>query len=169
MNARCYASSVSEVLTRVELLDETGTITEMEVDRDQFGYKRSPFQNSSSLILRASFALVPGDREQMQEKMRSIKQDRENKGHFLHPCAGSIFKNNRAFGSPTGKLIDSLCLKGTSIGDARVSELHGNIIVNTGSARAEAVLELIRLLETKVREVFGFELDREILLVGQWR
>ena len=169
MNARCYGRSISEVLSRVEVLDETGTTTEMEVDREQFGYKRSPFQYSSSLIHGATFALVPGDREQMQERMRSIKQDRENKGHFLHPCAGSIFENNRAFGSPTGKLIDSLGLKGTSIGDARVSELHGNIIINAGSARAEEVLELIRLLETKVREAFGFELDREILLVGQWR
>jgi UDP-N-acetylmuramate dehydrogenase len=101
--------------------------------------------------------------------MLSIKQDREEKGHFLHPCAGSIFKNNRAFGRPTGMLIDSLGLKGASIGEARVSKLHGNIIVNAGNARGEDVLALILLLETKVREAFGFELEREILLVGQWQ
>lgn len=169
MNARCYGCSISEVLSRVEVLDEKGSITDLEVDREQFSYKRSPFQNMNSLVLRASFSLVPGDRKQMQERMLSIKQNREQKGHFLHPCAGSIFKNNRAFGSPTGRLIDSLGLKGASIGEARVSELHGNIIVNTGNARGEDVLELILLLETKVREAFGFELEREILLVGQWQ
>ena len=169
MNARCYGRSISEVLSRVEVLNEEGTITDLEVDREQFSYKRSPFQHSRALILRASFSLTPGDRKQMEERMLSIKQDREEKGHFLHPCAGSIFKNNRAFGRPTGMLIDSLGLKGASIGDARVSKLHGNIIVNAGNARGEDVLELILLLETKVREAFGFELEREILLVGQWQ
>jgi len=169
MNARCYGRSISEVLSRVEVLNEEGTITDLEVDREQFSYKRSPFQHSRALILRASFSLTPGNRKQMEERMLSIKQDREQKGHFLHPCAGSIFKNNRAFGRPTGMLIDSLGLKGASIGDARVSKLHGNIIVNAGNARGEDVLELILLLETKVREAFGFELEREILLVGQWQ
>jgi len=169
MNARCYGRSISEVLSRVEVLNAEGTITDLEVDREQFSYKRSPFQHLRSLILRASFYLTPGDRKQMEERMVSIKQDREEKGHFLHPCAGSIFKNNRAFGRPTGMLIDSLRLKGASIGDARVSKLHGNIIVNAGNARGEDVLELILLLETKVREAFGFELEREILLVGQWQ
>ena len=101
--------------------------------------------------------------------MSVLKEDREQKGHFLFPCAGSIFKNNRDFGNPTGKLIDSLGLKGRCIGGARVSELHGNIIVNTGAASAAEVLDLIRLLERKVRESLGFQLEREILLVGQWR
>jgi len=169
MNARCYGHSISDVLSRVEVLDEKGAMTDLDVDREQFSYKRSPFQSSRSLILRASFSLVPGDRKQMQARMLSIKQDREEKGHFLYPCAGSIFKNNRAFGSPTGKLIDSLGLKGASIGEACVSKLHGNIIVNTGEACGEDVLELILLLETKVRNAFGFELEREILLVGQWQ
>ena len=54
------------------------------------------------------------------------------------------------------------------VDDARVSGLHGNIIVNTGAARAEDVLELIRLLEREVRRAFGFQLEREILPVGQW-
>lgn len=169
MNARCYGRSISEVLSRVELLNKAGNITDLKVDKEQFSYKRSPFQNLGTLILRASFSLIPGDRKQMEERMLSIKRDREEKGHFLHPCAGSIFKNNRAFGKPTGMLIDSLGLKGTSIGEARVSELHGNIVVNTGEARGQEVLELIQLLESKVREAYGFELEREILLVGQWQ
>ena len=120
------------------------------------------------MILGATFALVPEDRERIQERMRSNKRDREKKGHFLYPCAGSIFKNNRAFGDPTGKLIDSLGLKGRCVGDACVSELHGNIIVNTATASAEEVIQLIRLLEDEVYRVYGFRLEREILLVGQW-
>jgi UDP-N-acetylmuramate dehydrogenase len=100
--------------------------------------------------------------------MQEHRLDREAKGHFRYPCAGSIFKNDRSFGEPTGKIIDSLGLKGLRIGDAQVSELHGNIIVNRGSARAAEVLELVQLIEARVREARGFRLEREVRLVGQW-
>jgi UDP-N-acetylmuramate dehydrogenase len=169
MNARCYGRSVSEVLLRVRYVEQSGAIATMEVEPEQFSYKRSPFQSSRCLILGATFALEPGDPREMRERMESIKRDRERKGHFLYPCAGSIFKNNRDFGNPTGKLIDSLGLKGRCIGRACVSELHGNIIVNTGAASAEEVMQLIRLLEAEVRGAYGFQLEREILLIGQWQ
>ncbi|MBN2552423.1 MAG: UDP-N-acetylmuramate dehydrogenase [Spirochaetales bacterium] len=168
MNARCYGRSISEVLLTVEHCGSSGRIVTMEAEQARFGYKSSPFQHSGSLILGATFSLVEGRRSQIEEKMQWIKRDRERKGHFLYPCAGSIFKNNREFGSPTGKLVDSLGLKGTCIGGACVSRLHGNIIVNTGAARAQEVRQLIRLLETEVRRAYGFQLEREILLVGQW-
>ena len=67
--------------------------------------------------------------------MRDHRQDREKKGHFLFPCAGSVFKNNRAFGAPTGQLVDSLGLKGRRIGGAQIAPFHGNIFINTGGAR----------------------------------
>ncbi len=168
MNARCYGRSISESLLRVKFVEPSGRIATMETDPEQFGYKHSPFQHRACLILSAAFALEPGDPQEIGQRMESVKRDREQKGHFLYPCAGSIFKNNRAFGNPTGKLIDSLGLKGRCIGGACVSELHGNIIVNTGTARAEEVFQLIRLLETEVYRAYGFRLDREILLVGQW-
>ena len=68
-----------------------------------------------------------------------------------------------------GKLIDSLGLKGRCIGEACISELHGNIIVNRGCAAAEEVVQLIRMVETEVFRAYGHRLEREILLVGQWR
>ena len=168
MNARCYGRSISEVLVEVQYVEPNGEIVARGVEQDQFGYKRSPFQDSGCLILSATFALEPGDTAMMRQQMESIREDRERKGHFRHPCAGSIFKNNREFGNPTGKLIDALGLKGRCIGGACVSALHGNIIVNTGSATAQDVLQLIRLLESEVFKAYGFRLDREILLVGQW-
>jgi UDP-N-acetylmuramate dehydrogenase len=169
MNARCYGRSISEVLLQVKVAEQTGRIVTMDAEREQFSYKRSPFQSFRCLILSASFTLVPGDPTAMRERMESIEEDRKRKGHFRYPCAGSIFKNDRAFGCPTGKLIDSLGLKGRCIGQACVSQLHGNIIVNRGTANAEEVVRLIRLLETEVRRTYGFQLEREILLVGQWQ
>jgi UDP-N-acetylmuramate dehydrogenase len=169
MNARCYGRSLSEVLRRVEYAEPSGQIVTAETQPEQFAYKHSPFQSARCLILSAAFALAPGQPEIMRERMESIEEDRKHKGHFHHPCAGSIFKNDRAFEAPTGKLIDALGLKGRCIGGACVSQLHGNIIVNRGDATADDVHQLIRLLETEVRRAYGFRLEREILLVGQWQ
>lgn len=168
MNARCYSASVSDVLERVQILDEQGTLKELDPDPAQFGYKRSPFQGRKALILRAFFRLRAGNRAEIEQTMLSHRQDRESKGHFLYPCAGSIFKNNRDFGEPTGKIIESLGLKGLRIGNAMVSERHANIIVNTGQARAEEVLELMLQIEARVKWRYGFRLEREVLLVGDW-
>jgi UDP-N-acetylmuramate dehydrogenase len=167
MNARCYDRSISEALLRVRYAEPSGRIDEMDADPRRFGYKRSPFQSTPYLILSAAFALVAGDDKVVRERMESIEADRKSKGHFLYPCAGSIFKNDRAFGAPSGKLIDSLGLKGRCVGDACISELHGNIIVNRGHATAEEVIQLIRTVETEVFRAYGHRLEREILLVGQ--
>jgi UDP-N-acetylmuramate dehydrogenase len=181
MNARCYERSLGEVLRRVEYLQPEGLQASLQVDEAQgaartdrprhpgsWGYKRSPFQGRPWVILKAVFALAPGDPQAMRAEMRRVREDRERKGHFLHPSAGSVFKNNRQFGAPSGKIIDSLGLKGRSFGAARISDLHGNIIVNTGGATAQEVLALIRLVERQVEEAFGYRLEREILLVGDW-
>jgi len=168
MNARCYGSSLSDILTSVDYLDEAGRRRTLTCEPGQYGYKHSPFQSRTAVIVEATVALARGRRSRIERRMREHRTDREAKGHFLYPCAGSIFKNDRSFGDPTGRIIDSLGLKGLQVGDAQVSELHGNIIVNRGSARAGEVLELIRLVESRVREARGLELEREVRLVGQW-
>ena len=120
------------------------------------------------MVLSAGLRLAPGNPAGMRELMQSHRADRERKGHFLHPCAGSIFKNNRAFGAPTGQIIDSLGLKGIRIGGAQVAPFHGNIFINTGDARASDMQALIQLVEREVRSRLGLELEREVILVGDW-
>jgi UDP-N-acetylmuramate dehydrogenase len=169
MNARCYERSVSDILAQAEVLDADGVVRTVPLIPSQWGYKRSPFQKRGGVILRARFRLEPGDPEKIRAEMRERRADREAKGHFLHPSAGSVFKNNRDFGAPTGRLIDSLGLKGRRIGDAAVAPFHGNIIVNLGKATARDVLSLILLVEAEVKTKLGFDLEREILLAGEWR
>jgi UDP-N-acetylmuramate dehydrogenase len=168
MNARCYDAEIADVLAWVDYLDDGLCARRCQVDRADWGYKRSPFQRGRAVILRAAFRLSPGDPRRMEELMRDHRQDREKKGHFLFPCAGSVFKNNRAFGAPTGKLIDSLGLKGRRIGGAQVAPFHGNIIVNTGGATARDVRALIELVEGEVQRSLGFSLEREVILAGDW-
>jgi UDP-N-acetylmuramate dehydrogenase len=168
MNARCYEKEISDILSFVEHLDSDFTSRRYVMRKDDWAYKKSPFQAIRGAILTAGFTLAPGDPVRIRAEMQDHKQDRGRKGHFLFPCAGSVFKNNRAFGAPTGKLIDSLGLKGTWAGGARVAPFHGNIIVNADKARASDVLSLIELLESEVRRRLGFELEREVILVGDW-
>jgi UDP-N-acetylmuramate dehydrogenase len=138
------------------------------VDPKEFGYKVSPFQTSHSVILRVRFRLYPADPRELEQEMRHYKADRESKGHYTAPCAGSVFKNNREFGYPSGVLIDRTGIKGVSIGDAQISPWHANIFINRGTATAADMLRLIQHAEDAVMSRFGFRLDREVQLVGSW-
>ena len=66
-----------------------------------------------------------------------------------------------------GKLIEDAGLKGTSVGDAEVSELHANFIVNKGNATARDVLELIEVIKVKVKNTFGIDIETEVITVGE--
>jgi len=168
INARCYGVSLSDRLESVVIVEGGSRPRRLAVDPSRFDYKKSPFQSMEALILRATFRLEPGSRDALREKMKGYRADREAKGHFLYPCAGSVFKNNRAFGRPTGEIIDSLGLKGTRMGGAMVSEVHANIIVNTGNASAREIRRLARLVKHRVREAYGYVLEEEIIPVGRW-
>jgi len=169
MNARCYDAEIGDVLEQVDYLDlATLRRHRYRMRREDWAYKKSPFQDRGRLVLSASLRLKPGDPRQMRGAMQSHREDRERKGHFRYPCAGSLFKNNRAFGAPTGQLVDSLGLKGTRIGDAQVAPYHGNIFINLGAARAVEMRALIELVEAAVRDRLGFQLEREVILAGDW-
>jgi UDP-N-acetylmuramate dehydrogenase len=79
------------------------------------------------------------------------------------PNAGCIFKNPDGF--IIGKLIEEAGLKGMSIGNAQISELHSNFIVNRGGALAKDVLTLINFTKKRVKEKFGVNLKTEIKII----
>jgi len=94
-------------------------------------------------------------------KKRQESQPRE-------PSAGCIFKNPP--GNSAGRLIDECGLKGVRVGDAEVSPVHANFIVNRGRATGADVLELVRRVRAKVKEARGVDLEPEVLLYGrEWR
>lgn len=179
MNARCYEKSISDMLVSVSALcfSEKGyTIKEYEYRQDEWGYKRSPFQpqdkryaelsGNRQVIMSAMFRVEQGDAILIRKIMESRIADRTTKGHFKLPSAGSVFKNNHAFGKPSGQLIDEAGLRGLRIGDAQVAPWHGNFIVNTGSATAREIVELIKTIQKQVKDKTGFELEPEIIFAG---
>jgi UDP-N-acetylmuramate dehydrogenase len=81
------------------------------------------------------------------------------------PCAGCIFKNPP--GDRAGRLLDAAGMKGVRIGDAQVSTVHANFIVNLGNAKAKDVLALAELMRETVKAKFGITLEYEVQIVGE--
>jgi UDP-N-acetylmuramate dehydrogenase len=104
----------------------------------------------------------------LRRDMEERRRDREAKGHYRFPSAGSVFKNDRALGKPMGQIIDELGLRGLSLGGAMVAPWHGNIIINRGNARSADIRSLIEDVARRVKAVRGFEPEPEIRFVGDW-
>jgi UDP-N-acetylmuramate dehydrogenase len=120
--------------------------------------------SSSDVVLAAAFDAVPGDLDVGRAEIRRITRwRRENQpGGTLN--AGSVFKNPE--GTPAGELIDSLGLKGLSVGDVSVSTKHANFFVAGPGATSSDIAELVQLVKDRVFEMSGTILEPEIQFVG---
>ena len=172
MNARCYEKDFSEHVETITAISPSGTLETLRPQAGQWSYKRSPFQPegmwSGWIIAGATFTLASGKAEHIAGIMRSRRLDRIAKGHYRMPSAGSMFKNNRSFGKPTGRILDSLGLKGMKIGGAAISPWHANIFINAGDASASDMRALIRMAQEKAFSAYGFHLEPEVLFVGEF-
>ena len=66
-----------------------------------------------------------------------------------------------------GYLIDKAGLKGLRVGGASVSEVHANFIVNDGTATSQDVLDLVHYIQVKIKEKFGVDLEKEVIVLGE--
>ena len=178
MNARCYDVSISDVLEQVEYgqltQDESGqwsaSLQTYKMNPADWDYKVSPFQKQlvACPVLAVTLKVRPLDEaeaQEMEKKAQSFVADREQKGHFSYPSAGSVFKNNREFGKPSGKIIDEAGLRGLELGGAQVAPWHGNFIINKGNASASDIQQLVHMVQQKVHEKTGFCLEPEIIFL----
>jgi UDP-N-acetylenolpyruvoylglucosamine reductase len=112
-------------------------------------------------------AVFRGNPAPTEEIVRKLDES-QAKRRTTQPAAksaGCIFKNPDS--CPAGKLVDELGLKNSHVGKARVSEVHGNFIVNDGGATASEMLELIDKIKTTARAKRGIELETEVQIVGE--
>lgn len=168
MNARCYGRSISDLQGWIRFIDRDLELQTIPLSQDQFAYKSSPFQQNGGTIVQAGFRLETAEQDLVYQKMRQVEEDRRKKGHFDYPSAGSVFKNNRDFGEPTGKILDAYGVRGMRSGGAQVSSLHANIIVNTGGATASDVSTLVTQLQNIAFRERGIRLEPEIRFIGEW-
>ena len=159
---------LDEVVESVELL---GTHNERyTVDRDymKFGYDTSILHYSGDIALAATLRLTAADPNVMHRVMQENLSWRGARHPWLdiHPSAGSIFKKIEGVGA--GRLIDQCGLKGFRIGDAQISYIHANIILNLGHATAADVRAIISHAQETVSTRLGYNLEPEIMFVGEF-
>jgi len=134
----------------------------------QFGYDDSVFHHRDDVALAVTFRLQPGDADAMQRILQENLAWRGARHPWLqfHPSAGSIFKKIEGVGA--GRLVDQCGLKGFRVGDAQISYIHANIMLNLGHATASDVRELIATAQARVQDRFGLRLEPEVKFVGEF-
>jgi UDP-N-acetylmuramate dehydrogenase len=159
---------ISEVFESCEILSEEGERKSVDADYVRFGYDDSVFHHRKDIVLAVTFRLQRGDTNAMHRILQENLSWRGGKHPWLewHPSAGSIFKKIEGVGA--GRLVDQCGLKGHRIGDAQISFIHANIMVNLGAAKASDVRALISLAQKAVEDRFKVHLEPEIGFIGEF-
>lgn len=184
-NAGTYGLAMDSVVKSIKYIDENFELQEMKTEQAHFAYRHSIFKEKTWIIVEAALELVKGDVSVARKLVSERLQYRQDTQPNL-PSAGCIFKNIRfedvnleklknknieidKFAEhkkiPTAYLIEKVGLKGHTIGDAQVSEVHANYIVNKGQATAEQVIMLISYIKQQIRDKYGIQLQEEVQLL----
>lgn len=186
-NAGCFGGEIKDSATKIEVLRD-GRVVEVPASELQFGYRESALKHSNDIVLRVWLQMEEGDAEELKAQLAETLAKRKSSQPLHAGSAGCIFKNyeitsdeelerlKNTFGIPypmlaarrisAGWLVDQLELKGTKIGDAMISEEHGNFIINLGNATASDIVQIISLVKTKVRNTYGIQLHEEVQYLG---
>ena len=163
MNAGAMGGWMFDVVESIRYMDYTGQAHEEAATAVKVEYRNCPLL-MDHIALGAVLKAHPATREVVDKRMKAFSEKRWE-SQPAAPSAGCIFKNPGTI--PAGKLIDELGLKGTRVGDAMVSQEHGNFIINEGQASAKDVLALIEIIRQKARAERGIELETEVAIVGE--
>jgi UDP-N-acetylmuramate dehydrogenase len=120
----------------------------------------------ATTVIEGVLQLPRGDKKAIEADLERASVWRRSSQPLDRPSSGCIFKNP-APDNPAGAIIDRLGLKGTTVGDAQVSEVHANFIINCGKATAADVLALIDLVRERVRAEEGTDLELEICVIKE--
>lgn len=162
LNAGGAFGDIGSAVSSIELIDARGNTYTRQRDELVFNYRTTNID--APVVAQAQFELNEEDPQQILKTVREIWINKKNSQPLQDTHVGCIFKNPRQLSA--GALIDRAGLKNTRVGQARVSERHGNFIVTESGVRAADVLELIEIIRNRVRERFGVTLELQIVV---WR
>ena len=165
MNAGAYGGEMKQILTSVTAVSEDGVVARYSAAELDLGYRHSIFEMNGAVITEVTMDLRYGDQEKIMDRMKDLAERRRSKQPLNLPSAGSTFK--RPPGHFAGQLIDEAHMRGASVGGAQVSPKHAGFIVNNGGATSQDILELITLVQMRVREVSGITLETEVRVIGE--
>ncbi len=162
MNAGSYGKEIRDLLDSVRIVDRGGDIVELPAKGISLRYRSTHIPGIA--VVGAVLRLQRGETERIRATIKEHLLRKKETQPVARPNAGSIFKNPE--GMTAWKLIDSVGMRGASIGKAIVSERHTNFIINNGGAKARDVLSLIRLIGSRVERETGVTLELEVRIVG---
>ena len=163
MNAGAMGGWMSDVIESIEVMTLDGTIRHLAQDELNYGY-RSIDELKDCVALSAKLKPTgQATRREVKDQLLQYMQQRK-KSQPREASAGCIFKNPE--GDKAGRLIDQCGLKGKRFGDAQVSDVHANFIVNLGNASSEDIMQLVQHIRTEVKAQTGILLEPEAVLVG---
>ena len=165
MNAGAYGGEMSQIIVSCRALMPDGALREFSKEELKLGYRTSVFSQNGGIVTSCRMKLQAGDRETIYGYMRELAGRRTEKQPLNLPSAGSTFK--RPEGYFAGKLIQDSGCRGLRVGGARVSQKHAGFVVNEADASAEDVIRLIRLVQMRVRDCFGVDLEPEVRIIGE--
>lgn len=163
MNAGAMGVETFDQVVRVTFLDEDGVIRTREREEITASY-RNVQELRRNFALEAVFKGKNDSHDNIKKRWHESREKRKT-SQPIAASAGCTFKNPEEI--PAGRLIDTLGLKGAAIGKAAVSDVHGNFIVNNGSATASDILELIESIQKKAKEERGVDLETEVKIIGE--
>jgi UDP-N-acetylmuramate dehydrogenase len=167
MNAGAQGGCVADCLESVQLLDpaQPGTVVELRASELDYAYRHSRLQQEPWIVLAARFRLQSGqDPAEVSRRTSANLQSRTSSQPYQQPSCGSVFRNPEPH--KAGQLIEALGLKGERIGDAQVSPIHANFIVNCGTASAADIAALIARVQQRVQTAHGINLHTEVKRLG---
>jgi len=163
-NAGSATESIGDRVEEVEMMMPDGSERRLGAGDVVFTYRHSNLREMGGVILGVKLKLQPCSRAEVENRVRDFAEKRKGQPVKL-PNVGCIFKNPP--GESAGRLIDGAGLKGARSGDAEVSSVHANFMVNSGKANAADVIALIRLVREKVSASAGVTLAREIVVIDE--
>lgn len=164
MNAGANGASVGAQVKEILLLNPEGVYFKKTKDEMNFGYRSSALQSELAVVVEAVFSCCRRDKNAINEDMDTYIKKRKDTQPLHYPNAGSVFKNPP--GESAGRLIEAAGLKGERVGDAQISLMHANFIINLGAATARDVLMLINKARASVLDRFGIDLKPEVKVLG---
>lgn len=160
MNAGAHGSHFGAVVESVLVGGADGTVQQHPAVAGDFEYRHTFIQDRKLIALGAIVRLAQDDPEAIKTRMLEYRRRRRETQPVQERSAGCVFANFP--GLPVGRLVEELGLKGTSIGDAEVSTLHGNFIINRGRATATDILALVDLVSERIVQATGQVPRREV-------
>ncbi|MCI1944516.1 UDP-N-acetylmuramate dehydrogenase [Clostridium luticellarii] len=165
MNAGAYNGEISNVIESAKVVDNCGDVRILNKEELKLGYRMSSILMYGYTILEVAFNLEKGEYQKIENRIDDLNRRRSEKQPLEYASAGSTFK--RPAGHFAAKLIEDSGLKGESVGDAQVSEKHSGFIINRGNATASDILNLIKVVQDRVKEKFNVDLYTEVRIIGE--